>query len=222
MSKYFIKNIQFSLDINAVMLYDNVRFIFFGCSMLNKSHCEGLSEEELVNLIRYDDNNEAFNLLLSIYKPFIFSKIRIFNFKDIDFEDIYQECVIGLYRIAFDYIPEKSSFRTFANLCINRILISIIRSKSARGSIPDEAIVDFDESVILIDSNTPELILESYDNYEGLLTKVRKLLSDREYKVLLKLTEGLTYSEISQTLGISPKAVDNSVQRIRKKFSNLR
>ncbi len=189
--------------------------------MLNRNLGEIQSDEELVKLIRYDNNNEALNILLSLYKPFIINKIRGFNFSDCDFEDVYQECVIGLYRIIFDYIPEKSSFRTFASLCINRILISLMRSKYNKGNIPQEAIVDLDESVIDSDYDTPEVILERYDNYEGLVSRMRNQLSSREYKVLMQLAEGLSYLEIAGALSISPKAVDNAIQRIRKKFSNL-
>lgn len=179
------------------------------------------SEEELVRLIKFDSNNEALNILLSIYKPFIINKIHSFNFNEFDFDDVYQECVIGLYSIIFDYIPEKSSFRTFASVCINRILISLLRSKYNKSRIPEEAMVGFDESTVQLDYDTPELILERYDNYEVLLNKVRTQLSSREFNVLIQLTEGLSYAEISNTLNISLKAVDNAVQRIRKKFSNL-
>lgn len=189
--------------------------------MQNKKSNDGISDEELVNLIRFDNNNEALILLLSNYKPFIISKIRSFNFNESEFEDIYQECVIGLYRIVFSYIPTKSSFKTFANVCINRILISLIRSKNSKYNIPEEQIVDLDESIVLSEHNTPELILEDYDNYENLLLKIREQLSEKEYNVLLKITEGLSYSDIAESLGVSVKSVDNSVQRIRKKFSNL-
>ncbi len=190
--------------------------------MLRKNVSESQSEEELVKLIKVDNNNEAFILLLSIYKPIIISKINGFNFNDCDFEDVYQECAIGLYRIIFDYVSEKSSFRTFASICVNRILISLLRSKYAKSNVPEDAIVDFDESIVIADSDTPEVILERGDNYENLLSDVRNQLSKREFDVLSHLTEGLSYMEISKVVGISVKAVDNAVQRIRKKFSNLK
>jgi len=177
------------------------------------------SEEELVKLIKYDDNNEALILLLSIYKPIIISKINSFFFNECDFEDIYQECVIALYRIIFDFSAEKSSFRTFASICLNRVLISLKRNKSTKSIIPED-IIELDESLIA-DSETPEVIFERYDNYDILLSKIRAKLSNREYSVLLQLVEGISYSEISSILGISTKSVDNAVQRIRKKFSDM-
>ncbi len=189
--------------------------------MFNSSLSGKLSEEELVKLIKYDDNNEALSILLSIYKPFIINKIRSFPFNEFDFDDVYQECVIGLYNIIFDYIQDKSSFRTFASVCINRILISLFRGKSNKCRIPHDSIVDFDESNISCDFDTPEVILERYDNYENLLNKAREQLSPLELSVLMKLADGLSYAEISKTIGVSVKSVDNAVQRIRKKFSNL-
>ncbi len=180
-----------------------------------------LSDEELVKLVKFDNNNEALNILLHKYQPIIMSKIRSFNFDAFEIDDIYQECILGLYSIIFDYSPIKSSFRTFSSVCINRILLSILRNKSKKGSIPIDFIADFNEESIIADSDTPEQILERYDNFEALLSKVKKRLSSLEYKVLLKLFAGLSYKEISEDLSVSAKSVDNAVQRIRKKFYEI-
>ena len=189
--------------------------------MFSNNINSNLSDEELVVLVKCDSNNEALNILLTKYQPIIMHKINSFNFNAAEIDDIYQECVIGLYSIIFDYIPEKASFYTFSSVCINRILLSLIRSKSKKGCIPFCSISDFDESVLSNGIDTPEAIYERYDNFEELINKVRKQLSTLEFKVLLKLFAGLSYKEISNELSLTEKSVDNAVQRIRKKFSQI-
>ena len=189
--------------------------------MFSSNIKSNLSDEELVILVKCDSNNEALNILLTKYQPVIMSKIHSFNFSASEIDDIYQECVIGLYSIIFDYIPEKASFYTFSSVCINRLLLSLARSKSKKDNLSFSSISDFDESVLSNSSDTPENILERYDNFEELLTKVRKQLSILEFKVLLKLFAGLSYKEISLELSLTEKSVDNAVQRIRKKFSQF-
>ena len=100
-------------------------------------------------------------------------------------------------------------------------MLSIKRSKQTKGTIPSDFLVDFDESILAVNTDTPETILERYNNFEELIAKVRDCLSKLEFNVLLKLFGGLSYKEISCELNISTKTVDNAVQRIRKKFSKL-
>ena len=194
--------------------------------MVNSSMGLKQSQEdnELISLYLSDENREALSILLSKYKPLIVSRINYFGFKKDEAEDIMQECMLGLFTALSSYNPQKSSFNTFARVCIDRMLISILRSKNALKSIPDGAFVSLDENLPQgIDSNisSPETIFERMDSFHTLNSKVKKVLSGLEYNVLLNVFGGLSYSEIAKALGVSVKSVDNAVQRIRKKVNKI-
>ena len=53
----------------------------------------------------------------------------------------------------------------------------------------------------------------------ALLENARKLLSEFEVKILGYYLDGLTCREIAETVGKSPKSVDNAVQRLRRKIA---
>lgn len=53
----------------------------------------------------------------------------------------------------------------------------------------------------------------------ALLENARKLLSEFEVKILGYYLDGLTCREIAETVGRSPKSVDNAVQRLRRKIA---
>ena len=53
----------------------------------------------------------------------------------------------------------------------------------------------------------------------ALLENARKLLSEFEVKILGYYLDGLTCREIAETVGRSPKSVDNAVQRLRLKIA---
>ena len=179
-----------------------------------------ITDAELLTLYKVDNNSEALSILLSKYQPLILFRIRHFGFKMEEYEDLMQECMIGLYRAILAYQPSKSSFRAFSQLCIDRMLISIIRSRNSSQKMPVDAIAEYDENVHLIGAeNSPEKILEEFDDFENLLQSIEKILSKFEYAVLINSFRGLSYSEIAEKLNTTVKSVDNAIQRVRKKFS---
>ena len=181
-------------------------------------------DNELISLYLSDENRQALSILLSKYKPLIISRINYFGLNNDETDDIMQECMLCLFTALSSYNPQKSSFNTFARVCIDRMLISILRSKSALKTVPEGAFISLDESLSLgVDSgvSSPEAIFERIDSFHNLKSKVRGVLSAFEYKVLLHVFSGLSYSEISNDLGVSVKSVDNAVQRIRKKVNKI-
>ena len=51
--------------------------------------------------------------------------------------------------------------------------------------------------------------------------RLRETLSKREFEVLGLYVDGLSYSSIAERLGITTKAVDNALQRVRRKVSGF-
>lgn len=183
----------------------------------------GMADFELLSLYKTDNNLEALALLFSRYQTLILSRIRRFGFSTADTEDLLQECMIGLYGAINVFEPQKSSFQTFSRLCIDRMLISVLRKKNKASAIPENELIEYeDESDVLSNiNNDPQLILERLDNFEELVQKVRSVLSKLEFSVLVRVFNGMSYREISEDLGIPQKSVNNAVQRIRKKFSKF-
>ena len=194
--------------------------------MVNSNMCSKQSQEdnELISLYYSDDNREALTKLLLKYKPLIVSRINYFGFKKDEIDDITQECMFGVFTALMSYNPQKSSFSTFLRVCIDRMLISILRSKNALKSIPDGAFVSLDENSSNGIDNTaisPETVLERIDGFHTLKSRVEAVLSKFEYSVLMHIFSGHSYSEISDLLGVTVKSVDNAVQRIRKKVKKI-
>ena len=191
---------------------------------INVAKMNNMTDFELLTLYKADNNNEALMLLFSRYQPMIIARIRHFDFPANDVEDLCQECMIGLYSAIISYEPSKSSFSTFSRLCIDRMLISALRSRNRASAVPEDAKGSLEDNEHLVSENSetdPQLILERLDSFEGLKDKAQKELSSLEYSVLIKIFGGMTYKEVAKAMKLSEKAVDNAVQRIRRKFSKL-
>ncbi len=183
-----------------------------------------MTDFELLTLYKADNNAEALMLLFSRYQPLISARIRHFNFFGNDVEDLCQECMIGLYSAVLSYKPPKSSFATFSRLCIDRMLIAALRKRNRAQAIPGDAIVELPESENLSisgESDDPQMVLERLDDFENLKARAAKELSKFEYSVLNLMFGGMSYKEAADVLGASEKAIDNAVQRIRRKFSKI-
>ena len=132
-------------------------------------------------------------------------------------DDAVQEATIALYNAIKTYDPQKSSFSTFATLCIRRSVFSFARKNGAQRNIPDELVASLEDSEIS-DNITPEAILIQKEDYDALTQNIKVELSKMEYEVLQLFLAGMSYSNIAEILKISEKSVDNALSRIRKKL----
>ena len=145
-----------------------------------------------------------------------------------DNEDLFQEGLLGLLSAIRSFRPgENASFRTFAVLCIRRRLISALRKAATQQNVSLDDCLSlesslFDETSSRNDNQRgPEELLidreEAQKRYQILL----QLLSTYEQSVLRCFLRGMSYREIAETTDKSEKAVDNAIQRIRRKIQTL-
>lgn len=97
----------------------------------NNNHYDMMKDEDLIEIIKSGDKH-ALEYLLQKYKELVNMKVSKYFIVGAEREDIVQEGMIGLYKAIKGYNAEKqNSFKTFANLCIERQLTQ--RSKHLIG-----------------------------------------------------------------------------------------
>lgn len=149
-----------------------------------------------------------------------------------DSEDLIQEGMVGLLNAIREYNPGKgSSFRTYAETCIRNRILSAIRAAARDKHTPLNHYVSYETP--LLDGNTdsyplsasrqpqqnPEDMLISREERRERLGTLKGQLSGFEAQILDLYLRGLSYVEIASEVDRSPKAVDNAVQRIRRKVA---
>ena len=190
---------------------------------------EKLSDEALCTLAA-SGNPAAEEILMERYTRLVRTCARPFFLAGGDSEDLTQEGMVGLLKAVREYDAEKAaSFRTFAELCIRSRLYSILRASAREKHIPLNQSVSLDTPCFDSNSYTsgtnnlaqrdPEDDLIDREHTAALLSGVRKQLSEFEAKILGYYLDGLSCREIAETVGRSPKSVDNAVQRIRRKVA---
>jgi len=194
-----------------------------------------MKDEEVVSLVRGGDFF-AQDYLLNKYKTFVKTKSRAYFLIGADKEDIIQEGMIGLYKAIRDYQNNKNaSFRSFAELCINRQLITAIKAASRQKHMPLNSSVSLNKTVYedegentyinMIESaeavTSPETIFIGIENRNFIVENIMTTLSSFEKRVLNLYLQGKTYSEIAQIMEKSEKSIDNALQRVKKKTEKL-
>ncbi len=189
-----------------------------------------LSDEEIVELVRMGDKS-ALDFIMNKYKNIVNIKVNKYFIIGAEKEDIIQEGLIGLYKAIKNFDGEKeNSFKTFANLCIERQLITAVKTSNRQKNMPlntylslnMSAYEDEESDTVLdvLDSNLIEDPLETItkrEYYTAIEDAIDKSLSDFEKKVLNRFAKGESYVQIADKLNIQVKSVDNAIQRIRKK-----
>ncbi len=192
---------------------------------------ESLSDEELLSMHRAGDKR-AEDTLYARYKQIVRSKARTYFLIGADREDIIQEGMIGLYKAVLDYQTDRqASFRSFAELCITRQIISAIKSATRKKHMPLNSYISFNRSVFdgdnerpLIDVLTstrmtdPEEVLIGRENYAAVADSIEHSLSKLERNALGFYLDGYSYQQIADALGVTTKSVDNAIQRVKKKL----
>ncbi len=192
---------------------------------------ESTKDEDLLKLIKQGDN-DALECLINRYKELVNMKISRYYIVGAEKEDIFQEGLIGLYKAIKSYDLEKqnSSFKTFANLCVERQLITAIKSSNRQKHMPLNSYLslnsnafDEDDNTALIDvfnsksTEDPLDTITKKEYYKDIESKIDKNLSDFEKEVLHRYAKGESYIKIAEKLDTPVKSVDNAIQRIRKK-----
>lgn len=189
----------------------------------NTSSTESLSDEQLVALV-VQGNGDAFAKLVSRCTPMIQQQAAKLRVSWLDTEDLAQEGLLGLYSAAQSYRENKNAkFRTYAYVCIRHRMLSAVQKAAGDHAnvVADIHELADDASYALIGQASPESLLVERDENARLMQRIQKLLSDMEYQVLMLHLGAFRYDEIAYRLNISTKAVDNALQRIRRKLSRL-
>ncbi len=192
---------------------------------------ETMEDEEIVQMAN-SDCPLALEYLINKYKNFVRSKARSYFLIGADRDDIIQEGMIGLFKAIRDYDKERlTSFKSFAEICITRQIITAIKSATRQKHIPLNSYVSLNKPIYeeesertlieFISGNKVDDPMELFIGREDMVMmegKIGEILSKLEIDVLMLYIEGKTYQEIAMDLNREVKSVDNALQRVKRKL----
>ena len=195
-----------------------------------KNDLNSKADDELVVSAR-NGNEEALEVLLDRYKELVNMKVSRYFIIGAEKEDIVQEGMIGLYKAVKNFeLDKQNSFKSFANLCIERQLITAIKTSNRQKHIPlnssvslNTTVYDDDDDTSLIELFNAKTVEDPLDTitkkeyYQIIGNKIDENLSDFEKKVLARFAAGDSYVKIAEKLDAPVKSIDNAIQRIRNK-----
>ena len=192
-----------------------------------------MTDEALVERSHAGDAR-ADETLCERYKNIVRIKARPYFLIGADREDLVQEGMIGLYKAIRDYTPDHNAvFRSFAEMCIVRQLISAIKRATRKKHAPLNTYVSLYgstfaeednrerpllDTMAMVRTESPEDAFISKESTEHILGSIEKLLTPLEKQVLDLFMDGYSYQQIAATLGRGTKTVDNALQRIKRKL----
>lgn len=202
---------------------------------INENEYTQMTDEKLIENINNEDKT-ALNCLLNRYNDLVNAKANKFFMIGAEKEDMIQEGMIGLYKAVKSFNLEKqSSFKTFANMCIERQLITAVKNSNRQKHIPlnssislNSAAYDDNEDVDKIDvleikgQNDPLDIIADQEYFKSMESKIKQCLSKFELQVLDEYEKGKTYAAIAEKLNSKVKSIDTAIQRIRKKALKIK
>ena len=194
-----------------------------------------MTDEKVIEEIQSGDNM-ALNYLMNKYNDLVNMKASKFFTIGSERDDMIQEGLIGLYKATKSFDAQKqNSFKTFANLCIERQLITALKTSNRQKNIPlnsayslnQAAYDENDEMAVMeiLDTKTIEDPLDTItkkEYYNSIETKIDESLSDFERSVLYYYKLGKSYASIAEKLNTKVKSVDTVIQRIRKKANKIK
>ena len=191
-----------------------------------------LADLQLVVRARNGDS-EALDALIRRYTGFVRLKASSYFLAGGDPEDLIQEGLIGLYKAVRDFRHDKeTSFRSFAELCVTRQIITAIKTATRFKHSPLNTYVSFsntpagqdsDSDVTLGDAlpgpsvDDPSVCVISTEELQSLVFALGTGLSKLEADALKLYLEGSSYEEMAAELGCDTKTIDNALQRVKRK-----
>ena len=185
------------------------------------------SEALLIRAAQSGDYN-AIEIILNHYKDAVKQNARAMYLIGGEKDDLIQEGMIALYKAVMDYDAGKGAqFATFANLCISRRLYSVIRASQTAKNLPLKDYISIDEKEEAEEDGestvqNAEVMMLEKEKESYWMTELKKILSPLEFEILGVYLEEGDYKLVAKRLNRTPKAIDNALQRIRKKAGSIR
>jgi RNA polymerase sporulation-specific sigma factor len=192
-----------------------------------------LEDLQLVLKARNGDQ-AALDQLLRRYTGFVRLKASSYFLAGGDAEDLVQEGLIGLYKAVRDFRSDKeTSFRSFAELCVTRQIITAIKTATRYKHAPLNTYVSFSHTPAGQDPegectlgdalpgpsvNDPSVVVISSEELQSLVFTLGTGLSRLEADALRLYLEGSSYEEMAEELGCDTKTIDNALQRVKRKI----
>jgi RNA polymerase sporulation-specific sigma factor len=192
-----------------------------------------LEDLQLVMRARNDDGT-ALDLLIRRYTGFVRLKASSYFLAGGEGEDLVQEGLIGLYKAVRDFRADKeTSFRSFAELCITRQIITAIKTATRFKHAPLNTYVSFSHTPAGQESESdctlgdalpgpsvddPSTCVISTEELQSLVFCLGSGLSRLESDALRLYLEGLSYEDMAAELGCDTKTIDNALQRVKRKI----
>jgi RNA polymerase sporulation-specific sigma factor len=179
-------------------------------------------------------DDAALESLIRRYTSFVRLKASSYFLVGGDGDDLVQEGLIGLYKAVRDYRPDKeTSFRSFAELCVTRQIITAIKSATRYKHAPLNTYVSFsnapagqepDSDVTLGEAlpgshvHDPAVCVISTEELQALVGCLGTTLSPLESSALRLYLEGSSYEQMAASLDCDTKTIDNALQRVKRKI----
>ena len=191
--------------------------------------------EDLQLVLKARNGNQvALDQLLRRYHGFVRLKASSYFLAGGDSDDLIQEGLIGLYKAIRDYRTDKeTSFRSFAELCVTRQIITAIKTATRFKHSPLNTYVSFAHSPAGYDGDgectlgdalpgpgidDPALCVISTQELQSLVFCLGSGLSSLESDALRRYLDGLSYEEMAEELGCDTKTIDTALQRVKRKI----
>lgn len=200
----------------------------------NDANFNSLVDEELLSYVQKGDTAAA-DFLVSKYERIVYKKANTYFLIGSDRDDVIQEGFIGLFKAMYDYDDSKrTSFKSFAELCITRQIITSIKSATRLKHTPLNSYISIYKPVneeeserILLDTmidkkaSDPRDYVLHQERVQVLKNELMKALTKLELDVLVRYIQGFSYEEIALALQRSTKSIDNALQRVKRKIGQL-
>ena len=171
--------------------------------------------------------------LIRRYTSFVRLKASSYFLAGGDSEDLIQEGLVGLDTAVRDFRPDKeTSFRSFAELCVTRQIITAIKTATRFKHAPLNSYVSFSHTPAGQDGDDctlgdalpgpavqePPVMVISTEELQSLVFSLGTGLSSLEADALRLYLEGASYEDMAAELGCDTKTIDNALQRVKRKI----
>lgn len=195
---------------------------------MKKEHVSDKASEETLLLRARASDMDALTALILTYQKRAQSMVRGYHVAGLDDEDLRQEALTGFIKAVWSYRSTSGvPFRAYATICMRRQLQTVVRAGLAGKQQPLRDYVSLEDSSALSlmehdCADSPETIVIKSEEVRLRAEKMRTLLSALEQEALSLYLNGSSYEEMSRKMNTTPKAVDNALQRVRRKLRSIK